>query len=177
MIERLVDLVVDLWGSLAPFFVLNEYEGGVVLRLGRYSRTVGPGPHWKIPFIEEVLDANTVPTTIELRSQTLTTACGKSVVISSIVKYEIRDVQPFLLGINDAMDVLSDTTLGAIKECVEQHEYAELVGIESEVARKVRAEVNRYGFKIYKVTFADMGLIRSIRLLTDSGFDSSGDDD
>jgi len=52
--------VVLLFAALTIYFQLAPYEQGVVLRFGRHVRTVGSGPHLKLPFgIEQVYRVET----------------------------------------------------------------------------------------------------------------------
>jgi len=40
-------------------YIIEPAERGVVLRFGAYTKTTGPGPHWRFPYpIEEVLTVN-----------------------------------------------------------------------------------------------------------------------
>jgi regulator of protease activity HflC (stomatin/prohibitin superfamily) len=167
MFEKLIDVVLQGWSILKPGFIVRDYEGCVVLRLGKYHRTVSPGFHLKWPLIESDLITTTAITTLELRPQTLTTLDNKSIVISAVVKYQIKDVKPFLLEIWDSVDVLKDVTMGAIRQTVSKLPYASLNDptVETTVLELVRKEVNQFGFKIYRITFADLGEIRSLRLI------------
>ncbi len=171
MFDKVLELAAQFWETLLPWIVIAEYEGGVVLRLGRFRRTIGPGLSWKIPVADHVLITHTAVTTMELRAQTLTTRDDKAVVVSAIVKYRIRNVKPFLLEIGDAADVLKDVTMGAIKDAINNAPYADIYGaakIEDRVLDMVRREVNQYGFQIFKVTFADQGRVRSFRMIGDN---------
>ncbi len=38
--------------SVFPFYVVNQYERGIVEILGKYRRFVGPGLHFQLPFLE-----------------------------------------------------------------------------------------------------------------------------
>jgi len=52
--------LVLLFAALTTYFQLAPYEQGVVLRFGRHVRTVGSGPHLKLPFgIEQVYRVET----------------------------------------------------------------------------------------------------------------------
>lgn len=167
-LEKLADLITSFWDIVSPFVVIYQYEGGVLLRFGLYKKTLGPGFHWKWPLMEVVETARTVTTTIDLNSQTLTTMDGKQVVISSVIKYRVRDVKPFLLEISEAEDALNDVSMGTIKTTVSNLNIDQLDQIESLSLEKVRKEVNQYGFKILSLTLIDCAQIRSIRLITDS---------
>jgi regulator of protease activity HflC (stomatin/prohibitin superfamily) len=153
MFDKLFELIVRFWDSFAFMVVIKDYEGGVVLRLGKYKRTLAPG------------------LSMDLRPQTLTTRDGKAIVVSAIVKYRVRGVKEYLLEIWDSADVLKDVTMGSIREVINRTDYSDLGGnaeVETDVLEATRKAVNQYGFQIYKVTFVDLGLVRSIRLIGDT---------
>ncbi|UCB54118.1 MAG: hypothetical protein JSW45_09170 [Thiotrichales bacterium] len=168
MFERILDFLAAFWDVMRPWVVINDFEGGVILRFGRYHRDLVPGLHWKLPIADTTVTTSTVITTMALRPQTLTTADNLTVVISAIVKYRISDVRAYLLDIWDSADVLNDLTLGAIKEIVMSVDYSELRQhrIEDQVLELVQNEADEYGVHIYKVTFTDFGKVRSLRLIT-----------
>ena len=168
MFERILDFIAGFWNVLRPWIVVNDFEGGVILRLGRFHRKLAPGLHWKLPIADAAITTSTVITTMALRPQTLTTRDDFSVVISAIVKYHIADARAYLLDIWDSADVLNDVTLGAIKETIASVEYADLQekGIEDHVLTMVRSEAEKFGVHVHKVTFSDLGKVRSIRLIT-----------
>lgn len=167
MFTKLLDLLMQTWNRVSPFEVIKEYEGAVVLRFGRYSRTIGPGLSFKIPIIEEAISCNTCLTTIRLPPQTLTTRDDVPVVVSALVKYAVKDVKLFLLEIWDQTDVLADVTMGAIRMAVNALSYTDLVTSppEPQVLEAVRKEANQYGFKVHKITFVDLGRVKSLRLI------------
>lgn len=167
MIERLLAWLDSSWEALKPAVVIPAYDSGVVLRLGTFHRIVGPGLHWKIPIAEDVLTTTTAITTLEMRPQTLTTADNVGIVAAGIIKYEIRDPRPYLLDIWDAVDVLRDVAMGALRTCVIARNWAELASpaLEAAVLDIVRKQCNQYGFKLHTFTLTDMGRVRSLRLL------------
>ena len=73
MFERVLDFIATSWNVLRPLLVVSDYEGGVVLRFGRYNREITPGLNWKIPLADNAIITSTVTTTMALRPQTLTT--------------------------------------------------------------------------------------------------------
>jgi regulator of protease activity HflC (stomatin/prohibitin superfamily) len=168
MFERVFDFIAESWSVLRPWVVVADFEGGVILRFGRYLRELQPGIHWKLPIADNAIITSTVITTMSLRPQTLTTHDDLTVVISAIVKYHIADVRAYLLDIWDSADVLNDVTLGAIRETVASHDYDTLqkTGLEEQVLAIVRSEAEKFGVDVHKITFSDLGRVRSIRLIT-----------
>ena len=167
-LERILEIIQHIWKEILPWTVVDAGHHCGIFRLGIYHRTLEPGFHWKMPFVEEVNTHNTCVTTLRLEPQTLTTLDGVAVVVAAIVKYQIEDIKPYLTEIWDQNDVLADVTMGAIRTLVSQTDYATLVREppDAPVATAVRREVNRFGFKIHKVTFTDIGRMKSLRLIT-----------
>lgn len=167
MIEKIIELITAWWEWFTPCVVIDAYQGAVVLRWGVYHRSWGPGLHWKWPIAEVPLTETTCLTTMRMAPQTLVTKDDASVVVAAIVKYQIVDMEPYATQIFDQRDVLADVTMGAIRAAVGECTYEELRASppERKVLELVRSEVNRFGFKIHKVTFTDLGRVLSLRLL------------
>ena len=53
----IVAILFLIW-FLSGIFIIAPAERGVVLRFGRYQKTVGPGPHWIPRFIKSVKVVN-----------------------------------------------------------------------------------------------------------------------
>lgn len=171
MFEKLIELIAQGWERVAPFVVVHPYEQGIILRFGKYHSSKEAGFHWKWPFADEVIQITTCLTTLRLPPQTLTTSDDVQVVVSAIIKYEIRDPEPFVTKIYDQVDVLADITMGAIRNSVVSLSYEELVKAPPEqmIIKEVRKYVNQFGFKIEAITFTDIGRVRSIRLIQPNG--------
>lgn len=167
MLERLIDFIVELRDNAKPFAVIDAWEGGVVLRLGKFHRELAPGYHWKWPFVEQVSEVTTVETTLRLPPQTLTTKDGRGVVASAIVKYEVTKLEPYVTKIFDQNDVLADVTMGAVRRAVTSTDYEKLMADppEREILEIVRSAVNKYGFRVHGVTFVDLAEVWSVRLI------------
>ena len=70
-----------IWSILGLFqfwTIVDQYERGVVLRLGKYLRTIEPGFHWLLPLgIDRAILHEVILTTRQLDEQSLTTYDGK----------------------------------------------------------------------------------------------------
>lgn len=167
MFDRIYDLVVQLWERMTPLRIISAGQHAGVLRFGCYNRTLSPGIHWRWPFIEEINTQNTCVTTLRLEPQTITTKDGVSVVVAAIVKYQIKDVKPYITKVWDQRDVLADVIMGAIRKAVNGLTYDQLIASppEQSVLDLGCDEVNKFGFKLWAVTFTDLGRIRSLRLI------------
>ena len=169
MIERIFDFISHSWEKITPIVVIDQTEMGIIKRLGIFRREIKLGLRFKIPFIETYETALTIVTTLGLHAQTLTTKDNKSVVISAIVKYNIKNVKLYLLKVYDSTDVIADVTMGEIQKQVRDTKYEDLSIVESQILKNVRKSVKAYGVHIHFITFIDIGAVRSIRLIQDVG--------
>jgi regulator of protease activity HflC (stomatin/prohibitin superfamily) len=170
MFEKLIDVIMTFIEEIFPFIIINQYDLGVILRFGKYSRTLEPGFHWKIPFVDRGLTHTVVTTTLSIPAQSVTTKDEKPVVVKSVVKYNIDNIKDFLLEVYDAKDAISDMTQSIIREQINGRNWSECNDKEFDntVTKKLRTEMKKWGIFIQKVTMTDIGIIRSMRLFNET---------
>jgi membrane protease subunit HflK len=150
---------------------VDQWEKGVYLELGKFKKVVEPGLNWKVPFFTQILTTPVITQTVNLKSQTVTSLDEKSVVLSSIVRYHIVDVEKFLLGVMHANDVLVDTTQGTIRDIVEETNWEDLYDLGNLVKPEVNSVVEKWGIEVEQVSFPDLGEIKTYRIMSDSNKD------
>src|SRR5438309_2066325 len=123
MFDRILEWIDHGWQHIKPFFVVDAWETVGVLRFGKFHRTAAPGFHWKIPFVDDPHQVTSCVTTVRLPAQYLTTKDDVQVALAAIIRYEIKNVQPYICGIFDQHDVLCDVTMGAIRRRVKEANY------------------------------------------------------
>ena len=106
-----------IWGLLG-FYQVDEKEQAVVLRLGKYSDTLGSGLQWNPPFIDSV---TTVRVTEERQYQVrglMLTQDENIVEISLTVQYNIANAKDFVLSIKNPVTSLQQATDSALRHVV-----------------------------------------------------------
>lgn len=169
MFDKLISLIIDFGESIIPFVVIREYQEGVLLRLGKYRRTLTAGLHFIVPFADHVEHVVTVWTTVTLPVQSVVTHDGKLVVVKGMVKYRVSDARVYTLEAYDANDALSDTGCGAIFNAIHGHTYADCVTLDmaSVITAEMKKEARKWGITVKTVTLTDFGEVRSIRLFNE----------
>lgn len=170
MFDKLLDLIIQWIADILPFVIIHEYQEAVVLRFGKYHKVITKGPHFKIPFFDTIIEQHIATTTLGLHPQSVTTKDGKAIVIRGIIKYKIIDVHNYLILVYDAQDAMADTTMGIIKETVNERDWEEIQKgkIDSLISRRVIKAMEEYGIEVEKVTLTDMAEMKSIRLFTNT---------
>jgi len=167
MFDKFIDLCVTFIHDILPFKIVDQWEAGVHLKTGRFHRVVSPGLNWKVPFFDKIWVTPIITQTVNLSPQTLTTMDERSVVLTSIVRYHVVNVQSFLLNVMHANDVLVDMTLGIIRDIVETTNWNDLVDLTDIVTPAVNNEVAKWGIVVEAVKFPDLGEIKTYRIMSD----------
>jgi len=163
--EKLIDVLLEFIDLFRFWQVVDQYEEGVVLRLGKYNRTLGPGIHWMLPLALEraMLDTVTVRTTA-MSSLDLTTYEDQALRLDCIVRWKIKDIYKVLLETEGVDDVLKDATYATISKVVRAHTWADIIkpDFSDTLTKEARKRAFRYGVEIEAVEFGD--LVRPIHL-------------
>jgi regulator of protease activity HflC (stomatin/prohibitin superfamily) len=168
MFERLLDLILQSIAFFIPFVVIDQFEEAVVLRFGKFHRTLGPGFHWIIPFqIERGISDNVVPRTLNLQAQSLTTKEGRMVMVAAVVTASIRDIQKATLEVEGVDHALQDSCYGAIGMLVAAATWEEVQSADfSEALTKAcRKQAWRFGIEIQRVQLSDLTLSKTLRIM------------
>ena len=169
MLDRLVDLIVRFGMDMLPFVIIEQWNGAVQLRYGKFIKVLSPGIHFKIPFFDSVIECPVITQSVNLPSQTLTTLDEQSIVLKSIIRYKVSNIQTYLLGVMHANDVLIDTTQGMIRDVVEVTRWDDLVDVNETITNKVKEYVVKWGIEVEAVTITDLGIVKSFRIFGDEG--------
>lgn len=114
-ITQIFDYVAEKWHEyLAPYVIMRDYEGGVVLRLGRMNRTLKRGFNWKWPLVEEVHSCVVSTDTFRLVNINFTTSDGITATVGATIEFDINDVFKFLIEKNEGLSNGKDISWGII---------------------------------------------------------------
>ena len=170
MFDRLIDLIAGFWQSLLPFYVLKPWEGGLVLRLGKFNRKAVDGFNWVIPFVEELISIDVQVHTNWTAPQTMTTADHQLVTVQWVVVWDIVDPVKALTVPDNIGDALRDTYIGAGGDMVSQSNLDDLNQRRflSKIKKKCQDKAERYGVRIIDFNLAELAPCNAIRLIQNS---------
>lgn len=135
--------------------IVNEYENGVVFRLGRFVGLKRAGFRWLIPVIERmvIIDLRTVAK--DVPPQDVITRDNVSVKVNAVVYFRVINADKAVLQVENylyATSQLAQTTLRAILGQVELDELlAERDRINREIQRVLDAHTDPWGIKVSNV--------------------------
>ena len=101
--KQLLSILVAavLFVATNSIYVVNQWETGVVLRLGEIVKAdLEPGLHFKTPFINNVRKFDSRLQTLDAAPERYLTSEKKNLVVDSFVKWRIADVEKFYTTMN-----------------------------------------------------------------------------
>lgn len=113
----LVAVIFLLW-AISGIFIVDPAEQAVVLRFGKYIKTVEAGPHWIPRLIESKVVLNVERVSDYSYSAQMLTKDENLVSVAVAVQYRIGDLQDYLFNVADVEESLQQATSSALRQVV-----------------------------------------------------------
>ncbi len=154
-----VFVLIVLFASIR---IVNEYERGVVFRLGRYVGVRGPGLILLIPFIERMVKVELRVVTMDVTSQECITMDTVTVKVDAVVYFRVMKPESAILNVEQyirATSLLCQTTL---RNVVGQSELEDLLAHREKINTKLQNIIDEstepWGIKVSMVEVRDVQL-------------------
>lgn len=136
-------VVVAVWG-LAGIFIVAPAEQAVILQFGKYSDTVGPGPHWIPPFIDSAVVMDVDKVSDYSYSAKMLTKDENIVSVAVAIQYRIGNLRNYLFNAADSQESLQQATASALRQVVGHSTLNEIIAEGREVwGRNLEILLNR----------------------------------
>ncbi|RPI50674.1 MAG: slipin family protein, partial [Deltaproteobacteria bacterium] len=142
--------------------ILNEYERGVIFRLGRVIKTKGPGVIILIPVIDKMRKIDLRIVTLDVPPQDIITRDNVSVKVSAVVYFRVLDSRRAVIEVENflfATSQLAQTTLRSVCGQAELDELlAERDKINAQIQEILDLDTEPWGIKVSKVEVKEIDL-------------------
>lgn len=146
----------------AAIRIVNEYERGVIFRLGRYVGRRGPGLIILIPFVERMVKIDLRVVTMDVPTQECITLDTVTVKVDAVVYFRVIKPEDAVLNVEQyirATSLLSQTTL---RNVVGQSELEDLLAHRDKVNESLQGIIDEgtepWGIKVGMVEVRDVEL-------------------
>ena len=170
MFERLFEFLGQFIGLAQCWTIVDPYEGGVVLRMGKLHRDLKPGLNLLIPLkVERVITEHTVPRTSRIHAMSTDTKDGVTIGFEAVVTWKINDIRKSLLEVSQLKDAIADCCMGVIGTELSESTYEEIKQGKTVEALGTACRKNgwKWGIEIIRVQLTGVARARNIRLLQD----------
>ncbi|MDO8738511.1 slipin family protein, partial [Candidatus Deferrimicrobium sp.] len=142
--------------------ILNEYERGVVFRLGRVIGSKGPGLILLIPAVDKMVRVDLRVVAMDVPAQDVITRDNVTIKVSAVLYFRVIDPNRAIVGVENylyATSQLSQTTLRSVCGQVELDELlAEREKINAHLQEILDKDTEPWGVKVAKVEIKNIDL-------------------
>jgi regulator of protease activity HflC (stomatin/prohibitin superfamily) len=135
--------------------ILNEYERGVIFRLGRIIATKGPGLIVLIPVIDKMMKVSLRTVTMDVPPQDVITKDNVSVKVNAVIYFRVMDPNKAIIEVENyiyATSQLAQTTLRSVLGQAELDEMlAERERINNQLQGILDKQTDPWGVKVSHV--------------------------
>lgn len=146
---------------LSSLRILNEWERGVVLRLGRaLPGAKGPGLIVLIPFIDKLQKVDTRTVTLQVPPQEIITRDNVSTRVTAVAYFRVVDPFRAITQVTDFMFATSQIAQTALRSVLGQHTLDELLAerdrINDQLQTVIDSQTEPWGVKVTVVEVKDV---------------------
>ena len=147
--------------------ILNEYERGVVFRLGRVIGSKGPGLILLIPAIDKMVRVDLRVVAMDVPAQDVITRDNVTIKVSAVLYFRVIDPNRAIIGVENylyATSQLSQTTLRSVCGQAELDELlAEREKINAHLQEILDKDTEPWGVKVAKVEIKNIDLPQAMQ--------------
>lgn len=135
----IVVLVIYLLGGLR---VVNQYERGVVLTLGRFTGIREPGLRVVFPIFQRMVKVDQRTSTIDIPKQEVITKDNVTVNVDAVVYFKVVDSQKAILEVANFVYASSQFAQAALRDVTGNVDLDSLLGKRDEVSSQIKKIVD-----------------------------------
>ena len=143
--------------------VAQEYQRGVIFRLGRYSGLRGPGLYWIIPLgIERAVTIDIRTRTIAAEQQETITRDSVTVKLNAVLWYRVTDAAKSVIAVADAPAAVYQLALTSLRNSIGQHDLDEVLQERDKINALLRENIadstKAWGLEVERFEMKDVEL-------------------
>ncbi len=146
--------------------VLNEYERGVLLTLGRYTGTKGPGIIWVWPVIQRMSRVDLRTIVMDVPPQDVITRDNVTVKVNAVVYFRVVDPSLAILQVVQYYEATSQLAQTTLRSVLGQHDLDALLAerevLNSDIQSVLDRATDAWGIKVTTVEIKHVDLNESM---------------
>jgi regulator of protease activity HflC (stomatin/prohibitin superfamily) len=162
-----VTVVVALVLMALTLRIATQYQRAVIFRLGKYSRTAGPGLYFLWPFIEwqTTLDLRTKTTIVE--QQETITRDNVPIKINAVIWQRVVDPMRAVLEVADVGNAVIQVAVTTLRSVIGQHTLDDVLKEQDAIGRVIEGSIDKvtepWGVKVERVQMKNVEIPESMQ--------------
>lgn len=146
--------------------VLKEYQRGVILTLGRYTGTKGPGLIIVIPGVQSMIRVDLRTVVMDVPSQDVISRDNVSVKVNAVVYFRVVDPAKAVLQVEHYYEAISQVAQTTLRSVLGQHELDEMLTERDKLNQDIQLildeQTDPWGVKVTNVEIKHVDLDESM---------------
>src|ERR1700691_2494086 len=161
-------LVVLFVLALTGLRVAQEYERGVIFRLGRFRGLRGPGLYWIIPLnIERAVRVDIRTRTVSAEQQETITRDSVTIKVNAVLWYRVVDAAKAVIEVADAPAAVHQLALTGLRNIIGQHDLDEILQernkINTLLGDNISGSTAAWGLEVQRFEMKDVELPKAMQ--------------
>jgi regulator of protease activity HflC (stomatin/prohibitin superfamily) len=161
-IPMMVIIVLVFMFLASAIRILNEYERGVIFRLGRVLDTKGPGLIILIPVVDKMVKVDMRTITMEVPPQDVITRDNVSIKVNAVVFYTVLDATSAIIKVENYLYATSQQAQTSLRSVCGQVELDEILSEREKINLTLQEILDRstepWGIKVDRVEVKQIDL-------------------
>jgi regulator of protease activity HflC (stomatin/prohibitin superfamily) len=159
--------IVVFYILFRTFRIIPEYERLVILALGRYAGTRGPGVVMVVPFLEQAVRIDTRERFLDIPAQTAITQDNAPIDIDFLIYYRVTDPKKAVLEISDVVSASLNMATTILRAVIGDISLDSVLSQREQINNTLRTKLDeiteRWGLKITNVEIREIKPPREVQ--------------
>ncbi len=147
--------------------VAAQWERALVFRLGRYSKTAGPGPYFVLPFFDSVRKVDTRIITLEIPIQQAITKDNVPVSIDGVIFLRVSSPQDAVIQVQNYAHAIRQYAQTALRDVIGAQTLDQILAdresIGHQIEKMVEVETEGWGLEVAAIRIQDIVLPEDLK--------------
>lgn len=160
-------VIIVLIFVLSGIKVINQYQRGVVLTLGKYTGMRDPGLRVVIPIFQRMIKIDTRTNTIDIPKQEVITKDNVTINVDAVVYFRVKAADKAVLEVANYIYASSQFAQAALRDVTGNVDLDELLSKRDSVSQKIEeivdSETEKWGIDIENVKIQNIELPQDMK--------------
>jgi regulator of protease activity HflC (stomatin/prohibitin superfamily) len=160
-------IIVVVLFVLSGVKVINQYERGVMLTLGRFSGVKNPGLRIIVPVFQRIIKVDVRTNTIDIPKQEVITKDNVTVNVDAVVYFRVVDAEKAVLETTNFIYASSQFAQAALRDVTGNVDLDDLLGKRNEVSGQIKQIVDeqaeKWGIDVENVKIQNIELPQDMK--------------
>lgn len=159
--------IIGVFLLISAIKVVQEYERGVIFRLGRFVGAKGPGIFFIIPFIDRMIKVDLRVVTLDVPAQEAISRDNVTIRVNAVVYFRVLDPGKAIIQVEDFRRATWQIAQTTLRNVIGQSELDELLAhrekVNEELQQIIDEQTEPWGVKVSLVEVKDVELPQTMQ--------------